>query len=256
MYRLLQVCSCKLRSLDLHNWYLPSPSLKCRISGNDPDLLNLNLHLNLLAVFQACPTLCDPMDCSTPGFPDLHCLPEFAHTPVHWVSDAIQCCHPLPHPSPPVLNLSQNQGLFQWVGSSHQMAKVLEPQLTLAPGSPLVWIGNFKEWRVIVYFRFSLSSMGFQVLFLKCCFIVISKFNGNLISVWLVSSGLLTRKWPINIESQFRQHRSHSAVNTEAPDVSVCSDREHPCPTQTWHQRCLWVGPDSLLKQALNLLKR
>ena len=50
MYRLLQVCSCKLRSLDLHNWYLPSPSLKCRISGNDPDLLNQNLHLNHLVV--------------------------------------------------------------------------------------------------------------------------------------------------------------------------------------------------------------
>ena len=61
---------------------------------------------------QACPTLCDPMDCSTPGFPVLHCLPEFAQTHVHWVSDASNP-HPLTPPSPPALNLSQHQGLLQ-----------------------------------------------------------------------------------------------------------------------------------------------
>ena len=73
-------------------------------------------------------TLCDPMDCRTPGFPVLHCLPEFAQTHVHWVGDGIQPSPLLPPPSPPGLNLSQNQGFFQRVGSSHQMAKVLEPQ--------------------------------------------------------------------------------------------------------------------------------
>ena len=56
-------------------------------------------------------TLCDPTDCSTPGFPVLHHLPEFAQTHVHWVSDAIQPSHPLLSPSPPVLNPSQHQGL-------------------------------------------------------------------------------------------------------------------------------------------------
>ena len=76
-----------------------------------------------------CPTLCDPMDCSTQGFPVLHHLPEFAQTHVCWVSDAIQPSHPLLPPSPPALNLSQFQGLFQWVSSSHQVAKVLELQL-------------------------------------------------------------------------------------------------------------------------------
>ena len=67
--------------------------------------------------------LCNPMDCSTPGFPVLHYLPQFAQTHVHWVDDAIQSSHPLSHPSPPALNLSQHQDLFQWVGPSHQMAK-------------------------------------------------------------------------------------------------------------------------------------
>ena len=73
--------------------------------------------------------LCDPMDCSTPGFPVHHQLPKLAQTHVHWVSDAIQPSHPLSSPSPPALNLSQLQGLFQWVSSSHQVAKVLEFQL-------------------------------------------------------------------------------------------------------------------------------
>ena len=62
------------------------------------------------SVIQSCPTLCDPMDCSTPGFPVHHQLPEFTRTHVHWVSDAIQPSHPLLSPSPPSFNLSQHQG--------------------------------------------------------------------------------------------------------------------------------------------------
>ena len=81
------------------------------------------------SVAQSCPTLCDPMNCSTPGLPVHHQLPEFTLTYVHWVSDAIQPSHPLSSPSPPALNLSQHQGLFKWVSSSHQVAKVLEFQL-------------------------------------------------------------------------------------------------------------------------------
>ena len=64
------------------------------------------------SVAKSCPTLCDPMDCSTSGFPVLHHLPEFAQTHVHWVNDAIQPSHPLLPPSSPAVNLSQNQGLF------------------------------------------------------------------------------------------------------------------------------------------------
>ena len=77
---------------------------------------------------QSYPTLCNPMDCSMPGFPVHHQLLELAQTQVHWVSDAIQPSHPLLSPSPPALNLSQHQGLFKWVSSSHQVAKVLELQ--------------------------------------------------------------------------------------------------------------------------------
>ena len=80
------------------------------------------------SVTQSCLTLCDTMDCSTPGFPVHHQLLELAQTHVHRVSDAIQPSHPLLSASPPAFNLSQHQGLFQGVSSSHQVAKVLELQ--------------------------------------------------------------------------------------------------------------------------------
>ena len=80
------------------------------------------------SVAELCLTLCNPMDCSTLGFPVLHYFLNFAQTLFHRVSDAIQPSHPLSSPSP-VFNLSQHQGLFQWAGSLHQAAKVLELQL-------------------------------------------------------------------------------------------------------------------------------
>ena len=81
------------------------------------------------SVAQSCPTLCDPMNWSTPGLHVHHKLPEFTQTHAHQVGDAIQPSHPLSSPSPPSPNPSQHQGLFQWVNSSHQVAKVLEFQL-------------------------------------------------------------------------------------------------------------------------------
>ena len=80
------------------------------------------------SVTQSCPTLRSFRDCSTPGLPVLHHLPELAQTHVHWVSDASQPSHPLSSPSP-AFNLSQHQGLFQGVSSSYQVAKVLDLQL-------------------------------------------------------------------------------------------------------------------------------
>ena len=91
--------------------------------------LNNNKLVQFSSVAQSCPTLCDPMDCSTPGLPVHHQLPEFPQTHVHWVGDAIQPSHPLSSPSPPTFNLSQHQGLFKWVSSSQQVAKILEFQL-------------------------------------------------------------------------------------------------------------------------------
>ena len=81
------------------------------------------------SVTQSCPTLCNLMNCSTPGLPIHHQFPEFTHTHVHRVSDAILPSHPLLSPSPPPPNPSQHQSLFQWVNTSHEVAKVLEFQL-------------------------------------------------------------------------------------------------------------------------------
>ena len=88
-----------------------------------------SLIIHFSSVAQSCPTLCNPMNCSTPGLPVHHQLPEFTKTHVHWVSDAIQPSHPLSSPSPPAPNPSQHQSLFRWVNSSHEVAKVLEFQL-------------------------------------------------------------------------------------------------------------------------------
>ena len=76
------------------------------------------------SIAQLCLTLCDPMNHSTPGLPVHHQLPEFTQTHVHWVSDAIQPSHPLLSPSPPAPNPSQHQSLFQWINSSHEVAKL------------------------------------------------------------------------------------------------------------------------------------
>ena len=81
------------------------------------------------SVAQSCLTLCNPMNHSTPGLPIHHQLPESTQTHVHGVGDAIQPSHPLSSPSPPTFNLSQHQGLFKWVSSSRQVAKILEFQL-------------------------------------------------------------------------------------------------------------------------------
>ena len=78
------------------------------------------------SITQSCPTLCNPMDCSTPGFPVHHHLLELAQTHVHPVGNAIQPFHPLSSPSPPAFNLSQHLGLFRWVISLHEEARVLD----------------------------------------------------------------------------------------------------------------------------------
>ena len=89
----------------------------------------ITLSVQFSSVTQSCLTLCDPMDCSRPGFPAHHQLPELAQTHVHHVGDAIQPSPPLSSPSPAAFNLCQHQGPFQRVNSSHQVAEVLELQL-------------------------------------------------------------------------------------------------------------------------------
>ena len=124
----------------------------------------------LSSVTQSCPTLCNPMNHSTPGLPVHHQLPEFTQTRVHQVGDAIQPSHPLLSPSPPAPNPSQNQGLFQWVNSSHEVAKVLEFQLQhqsfqwTQDWSPLGWTGwislvhGVLKARILKWFAIPFSS--------------------------------------------------------------------------------------------------
>ena len=103
-----------------------SHELKRRLIPGRKVMANLD---QIRSVAQSCPTLCDPMNRSMPGLPVHHQLLEFTETHVHRVSDAIQPSHPLSSPSPPAPNPSQHQGLFQWVNSSHEVAKILEFQL-------------------------------------------------------------------------------------------------------------------------------
>ena len=112
------------------------------------------------SVAQSCLTLSHPMDCSTPGLPDHHQLQEFTQTHVHWVGDAIQLSHPLSSPSPPTFNLSQHQGVFKWVGSLHQVAKVLEFQLSISPSNKYSGLISFRmDWWI------SLQSKGLSRVF-------------------------------------------------------------------------------------------
>ena len=106
-----------------HSVFLPGKSHGQR------SLVGYSPSVQFSSVAQLCPTLCNPMNCSMPSLPVYHQLPEPTQTHVHWVGDAIQLSHPLSSPSPPALNLSQHQGLFQWIGSLNQVAKVLELQL-------------------------------------------------------------------------------------------------------------------------------
>ena len=106
-----------------HLWYHPLWVI------NNTESYICGCSVQFSSVTQSCPTLCDPMNHSTPGLPVHHQLSEFTQTHVHRVGDAIQPSHPLSPPSPPAFNLSQHLGLFKWVSSSHQVAEVLEFQL-------------------------------------------------------------------------------------------------------------------------------
>ena len=86
------------------------------------------IYFSYCSVAESCSTICSPKDCSMPGLPLLHCLPEFAQIHVHWVGDVIQSSHPQRPLSPFTFNLSQHQSLVQWVDSLHQVAKLLDLQ--------------------------------------------------------------------------------------------------------------------------------
>ena len=117
-------CLRSMRCL-LYNRCMPNSSKDTWL----PQSMFSAIRYHFSSVAQSCPTLCNPINHSIPGLPVHHQLPEFTQTHVHQIGDAIQPSHPLSSPSPPAPNPSQHQGLFQWVNSSHEVAKVLEFQL-------------------------------------------------------------------------------------------------------------------------------
>ena len=111
-------------------------------------------------VTQLCPSFCDPMNRSTPGLPVHYQLPEFTQTHVHWVGDAIQLSHPLSPPSPPALNLSRHQGLFRWVGSSHQVAKDWSFSFSSSPSGEHSGLISFRiDWFDLLAVQGTLKSL-------------------------------------------------------------------------------------------------
>ena len=112
------------------------------------------------SVAQLCPTLCNPMNRSTPGLPVHHQLLESTQTHVHWVNDAIKPSHPLSSSSPPALNLSQHQGLFQWVSSLHQVAKVWSFSFNISPSNEHPGLISFRmDWLDLLAVQGTLKSL-------------------------------------------------------------------------------------------------
>ena len=112
------------------------------------------------SVAQSCLTLCNPMECSTPGLPVHYQLSELTQTHVHWVSDAIQSAHPLLSPSPPTFNLSQHQGLFKWVSSSHQVAKYWSFSFNISPSNEYSGLISFRmDWLDLLAVQGTLKSL-------------------------------------------------------------------------------------------------
>ena len=112
------------------------------------------------SVAQSRLTLCNPMDCSTPGFPVYHQLPEFTQTLVHRVGDAIQPFHPLSSPSPPAFNLSQNQGLFQWACSCIRWPKYWSFSFRISPSNEYSGLISFRmDWLDLQAVQWTLKSL-------------------------------------------------------------------------------------------------
>jgi len=112
------------------------------------------------SVAQLCLTLCDPVECSTPGLLVHRQRPEFTQTHAHWVSDTIQSSHPLWSPFPPAFNLSQDQCLFKWVSSLHQVTKVLDFQLNISPSNEYSGLISFRmDWLDLLAIQGNLKSL-------------------------------------------------------------------------------------------------
>ena len=145
-YAQVLVPVCLISSLSGSLWDFPYFTMNAALYKKElEEIFNLTVFC-CCSVAQSCLTY-DPMNCSPPGFLVLHHFPELAQTHIHQIGDAIQPSHPLSSPSPPAFNLSQHQGLFQWVSSSHQMAKVLEFSFSISPSNEYSGLISFKvDW--------------------------------------------------------------------------------------------------------------
>ena len=120
----------------------------------------MNHSVQFSSVAQSCLTLCNPMDCSMPGFPVHHQLPELIQTLVHQVVDAIQASRPLSSSSPPAFSLSQHQSLFQWVSCSYQMAKYWRFSFSISPSNEYSGLISFKiDWLDLLAAQGTLKSL-------------------------------------------------------------------------------------------------
>ena len=145
-------------------------------------LLRSQWSVQFSSVTQLCVTLCNPMECSMPGFPVHHQLWELTQTHAHQVGDAIQPSHSLSSPSPPAFNLSQHQGLFKWVSSSHQVAKSTGAS-ALASLFPM----NIQDWSPLEWTGWiSLQSKGLSRVFSNTT-IQKHQFFGAQLSLWSIS---------------------------------------------------------------------
>ena len=153
----LASCSC-FNGTKVQGLFLVQLGLNSKVSSLErvfPQCPHLNHSLTALGsscslppFTKLCLTLWDPMNYSTPGFPVLCYLSEITQIHVHWVNDVIQPSHPLSAPSVPALNLSHHQGLFQWVGSSHQVTRVLELQLQYQSSQWIFSVDFLWDWLV------------------------------------------------------------------------------------------------------------
>ena len=133
---------------------------KCLITFISVHLKLICFSVQFSSVVQSCPTFCDPMNRSTPGLPVHHQLTEFTQNHVHWVGDAIQPSHPLPSPSPPELSLSEHQGLFKWVSSSHQVAKYWSFSFSISPSNKHPGLFSFRmDWLDLLAVQGTLKSL-------------------------------------------------------------------------------------------------
>ena len=122
--------------------------------------IKISSEVQFSSITQLCLTICDPMDCRTPGFPVHHQLRELAQTHVHQVGDAFQPSHPLSSPSPPAFNLAQLQGLFKWVSSSHQVAKYWSFSFSISPSNEYSALISFRmDWLDLLAVQGTLRSL-------------------------------------------------------------------------------------------------